>query len=420
MSQFCPKCGTQNVNEAKFCKSCGFNLAEAAEQLKKEKAAQAAKKSENLDKPTFVRESQNDKAENQRQSKKTDFENYANNRIKEIEKELNQPSNTEERTTNFIFFILVLLAIFIIIAIASSSNQSSSEYSSSTNTESSDSQIAEETPTPESEAMPEVNSNQDIEYFNKSQALWDNKKGQYKNPKKVIEYLTKAIEINQNKADYFNSRGVAYNQIKKYKKAETNYNQAIKLQPNNAIYIQNRGSNYTWLEKWDLAKADGKKACQLGQCQLKKDLENILNDREENTLMKSEISELDKFTEECNAGNARSCNNAGSIYFNGEGVVEDKRKAYKLFEKSCNGRNKVGCHNLGGMYALGVGTEINTALAAEIYKDNCNRNYANSCYALGVCYEFGKGVTEDAAEAMRLYKKGCDLGFAEACNKYNQ
>jgi uncharacterized membrane protein YvbJ len=37
MIQFCPKCGTKNIDEAVFCKNCGFNLQEAAVQLKAEK-----------------------------------------------------------------------------------------------------------------------------------------------------------------------------------------------------------------------------------------------------------------------------------------------------------------------------------------------------------------------------------------------
>jgi TPR repeat protein len=35
VSQFCPKCGTKNIDEAKFCKNCGFNLLEASNELKK-------------------------------------------------------------------------------------------------------------------------------------------------------------------------------------------------------------------------------------------------------------------------------------------------------------------------------------------------------------------------------------------------
>jgi hypothetical protein len=44
MSQYCPKCGTENVNEAKFCKNCGLNLSEVAgkknaDEIRREKTA---------------------------------------------------------------------------------------------------------------------------------------------------------------------------------------------------------------------------------------------------------------------------------------------------------------------------------------------------------------------------------------------
>jgi len=36
MSQFCPECGTENLDAAKFCKNCGFNLLEALQKIEQE------------------------------------------------------------------------------------------------------------------------------------------------------------------------------------------------------------------------------------------------------------------------------------------------------------------------------------------------------------------------------------------------
>jgi tetratricopeptide (TPR) repeat protein len=80
---------------------------------------------------------------------------------------------------------------------------------------------------------------------------------------KVIENLTKAIELNPNEAAAYNNRGNTYSDKKEYDKAIADYNEAIELNPNYAAAYNNRGSAYYDKTEYDKAIADCNKAIEL-------------------------------------------------------------------------------------------------------------------------------------------------------------
>lgn len=63
-------------------------------------------------------------------------------------------------------------------------------------------------------------------------------------------------------------------------------------------------------------------------------------------------SELER---QCNNGDTGSCVDLGILYFNGDSVKQDYKKANELFSKACEMGNALGCRNLGDLYALGEG-----------------------------------------------------------------
>ena len=87
-------------------------------------------------------------------------------------------------------------------------------------------------------------------------------------PKKAIEYLNKAIQLQQNYADAYIIRGISYVKLNQYQPAIEDLNKAIRLKPDNADAYKCRG--YIYFEKGNknFGCLDAKKACDLGNCQL--------------------------------------------------------------------------------------------------------------------------------------------------------
>jgi Tfp pilus assembly protein PilF len=97
-------------------------------------------------------------------------------------------------------------------------------------------------------------ANKDVDWSQKAMALWQN--GKFKNPKKAVDYWSRAISKKQNTVQAHNNRGLAYHELKQYDKAIKDYNQAIKLDPDHVAAYNNRGNSYYELNKYELALAD--------------------------------------------------------------------------------------------------------------------------------------------------------------------
>jgi TolA-binding protein len=95
---------------------------------------------------------------------------------------------------------------------------------------------------------------ENVNWSHKAMALWG--KDNFKNPKKAVDYWSRAIRKNQNTVKAYNNRGIAYHELKQYDKAIKDYNQAIKLDPANVSAYNNRGNSYYEMNKYDLALAD--------------------------------------------------------------------------------------------------------------------------------------------------------------------
>lgn len=57
----------------------------------------------------------------------------------------------------------------------------------------------------------------------------------------IITYCNELIKNNKNDAEFYFLRGVAYSNLRKYRKAIEDYNQAIKIHPNHVESLTNRG-----------------------------------------------------------------------------------------------------------------------------------------------------------------------------------
>ena len=55
---------------------------------------------------------------------------------------------------------------------------------------------------------------------------------------------------------------------------------------------------------------------------------------------------ITSFTKACDDGNGKGCFNLGSMYENGEGVVQNKYKASSLYAQACRAKEMLGCSNM--------------------------------------------------------------------------
>jgi tetratricopeptide (TPR) repeat protein len=94
--------------------------------------------------------------------------------------------------------------------------------------------------------------------WNTASKLYDEKKHT-----ESLSFLNRAIELNSDDTITFNSRGIAYGNLKQYAQAIIDFNQAIELDPNFAFAYTNRGVAYRNLKQYERATADFDRAIAL-------------------------------------------------------------------------------------------------------------------------------------------------------------
>lgn len=84
--------------------------------------------------------------------------------------------------------------------------------------------------------------------------------------------------------------------------------------------------------------------------------------------------------EACTRGDASKCGQVGIMYHEGQGVVQSYGKALKFLKKACLAGSASGCGALGSIYKWGInGMEKDMTLAAKYYKQACDGGYSEGC-----------------------------------------
>jgi tetratricopeptide (TPR) repeat protein len=104
-------------------------------------------------------------------------------------------------------------------------------------------------------------ANKNVNWSQEAMALWQD--GNYKDPDKAVDYWGRAIVKNQNKAEVYNNRGLAYYDLKLYQKAIEDYSRAIQLDSGYAAAFNNRGNAHYELAEYQKALMDFNKSLQL-------------------------------------------------------------------------------------------------------------------------------------------------------------
>lgn len=100
----------------------------------------------------------------------------------------------------------------------------------------------------------------------------------------------------------------------------------------------------------------------------------------------------------------------GTMYRNGEGVIQDNSIAMKWYLKSAEQGNVLAQFCLGAMYYLGQGVAKDYAESFKWYHKAAEQGDDSAMWSVALCYENGTGVEKNIDKAVYWYKKGAEKG----------
>lgn len=115
-------------------------------------------------------------------------------------------------------------------------------------------------------------------------------------------------------------------------------------------------------------------------------------------------------------GNAYAMNLKGAMYYEGQGVVQDQKKAVSLYKKAAGAGCSISMSNLGYAYFYGNGTTVNMQLAYKYFSMATQRGECDAINKLGDMYREGLYVPKDEYMAFRLYDQCYDVVPHDATN----
>jgi len=145
------------------------------------------------------------------------------------------------------------------------------------------------------------------------------------------------------------------------------------------------------------------------------DLEDGIRFHENKSYAKAAAS----FRQAAARGNTEATRRLGFMYYHGEGVAQDNKRAVDLFEQSAAAGDVVSASNLAKMYEFGMGVTQDDARAAAWYEKAANMGDPMSQFNASIMYYKGQGVARDRAEAAKWWTLAMMQGgpFAETVRR---
>lgn len=136
-------------------------------------------------------------------------------------------------------------------------------------------------------------------------------------------------------------------------------------------------------------------------------------DFEASTNLKAAKRLLSKLIRE---GNAEAINIKGAMYFEGQGIKQDQKKAVKLYKEAADAGCFIAMSNLGYAYFYGNGTEVDMQLAFKYLSMAVNHGEWDAINKLGDMYLNGLYVPKDEKMAYVLYNQCYNVVPHDATN----
>lgn len=123
------------------------------------------------------------------------------------------------------------------------------------------------------------------------------------------------------------------------------------------------------------------------------------------------LAELEKA---CTPSFPTGCHALG-VHHHMKSSPPDVTKARGYYRLACDAANADSCNNLGTLYEAGNGVPQDFAAAAKLYAFACEFGVGTSCRRLSILYDHGAGVPRDSAKAREFRVAACDSGERRAC-----
>lgn len=117
-------------------------------------------------------------------------------------------------------------------------------------------------------------------------------------------------------------------------------------------------------------------------------------------------------------GDAVALLQLGMLYYNGQGVAENEKRAIELLSRSAKAGNVEAMYQLGNVYTFGHSiarlVDDPDVEAAKWYHQAAMAGNADAQYSLALLFMAGKGVVKDQKEAEFWMRKAAQAGHADA------
>lgn len=110
----------------------------------------------------------------------------------------------------------------------------------------------------------------------------------------------------------------------------------------------------------------------------------------------------------------------GYLYFQGEGIPQNKATASALFSDAAKGGNYIAQYNLGKLYYYGEGVKKDIEAARKWLSQAANQGYEPAQINLGHFYNNGHEVPRDIDKALHWYSKAAEQGSPEGAKQVAQ
>jgi len=113
-----------------------------------------------------------------------------------------------------------------------------------------------------------------------------------------------------------------------------------------------------------------------------------------------------------------------SADFVDEGSIEYEKGniigASELYTKACKNENMKGCTKLGVLYFTGNGVKENHKKAKKLFRKACKKRYPEGCFHLGTIYKRGAtDIPRNFEKSKMYYALGCKMRLNKSCIQYD-
>jgi hypothetical protein len=137
----------------------------------------------------------------------------------------------------------------------------------------------------------------------------------------------------------------------------------------------------------------------------------------ETPLDPEDVSLLENYKLQCDAGDAVACNSAGVMIGDREGAERDYELSATFYERACDLDYGKGCRNAARRYRRGKGRPKDMETAVSLYEKSCDLRYSKGCSDLARLYESNQTGAVNLELARQYYSRACDLGDSASCSQ---